>query len=138
MFSVKKCCICNRPIDEFKEGHIIENGKVYCEKCYANKQWSRLKSQNKHHKWLLSNYAIIRSIERISDKEARKQAIKEWIRKIPDEHLALFTNHKEVEKCIKEVLNEFEGLKIDVSKLDIKLKEALINDMLSFIEKGGV
>ena len=44
-----KCSICNKEIT-LDEGFFEEMGKVYCEKCYADKRWSEVDEKTRM-KW---------------------------------------------------------------------------------------
>ena len=85
---VHKCCVCGKTIYEGKEGFFrvkANNDYIYyCRKCYANKRWKELKSENKHGEWLKTLYSIARLIRELP-KEAKEEAKKHFLEDVPSE-----------------------------------------------------
>ena len=116
-----KCVICKLEIDPFDDecGFItLRDGRVFCEKCYANKRYLQLLREDKHHEWERTNIAIIRDIDRETDEKIRKKLYRTWLRKVPTPHESFFKDQKYVKEVKEKYWKVRKWIWYKVNKLD--------------------
>jgi hypothetical protein len=79
------CSNCNQEIDTGQYGYFEEAGKIYCEKCYANKRFDELKlNVPAIRKWLENvKAAVTIELQTATSDEEKKKVREKWLKKIP-------------------------------------------------------
>lgn len=86
-----KCIVCKFNIDYNDKfcGHIIENTKVYCEKCYANKRYKEISNKIE---WITNVKTLINS--NIDTETVMRKIPNEWESLILDDNKVLKIREK--------------------------------------------
>jgi len=82
-----KCQICKFSIDEIDKemGYFIDNNKIYCEKCYANKRFVEIVDKTKWHE----------SVQNLINTNPRIEIV---MKKIPNDWESLINDQVKVKK----------------------------------------